>query len=137
VGEAREPALWDGLVVLAAGAVGVDLLNAPAGERGELFDDRAVDQDAEAAAANRAVLQWSAINHNLPWLICCPLESGSERHLIARPGHVEMRDILNSEGNSDEHVWTLQSDAIDSILHGVSEEVRPAGRMWRLRATPR
>jgi hypothetical protein len=47
-----------------------------------------------------------------------------------------MRDILDTEGNSDEHVWTLQSDAIDSILHGVSEEVRLAGWMWRLRATP-
>jgi hypothetical protein len=46
-----------------------------------------------------------------------------------------MRDILDAEGNSNEHVWTLQSHAIDSILHGVSEEVRSAGWMWRLRAT--
>jgi hypothetical protein len=71
------------LVVLAASAVRVDLLDAPARERGELFHDRAVDQDAKAAAANRAVLQRPAINDNLPWLVCCPLEGGGERHLIA------------------------------------------------------
>jgi hypothetical protein len=124
------------LVVLVACAVRVDLINAAARERGELFHDRAVNQDAEAAAAYRAVLQWPAINHNLTWLICCPLESGGKWHLIARPGHVEMRDILDTEGNPDEHVWTLQSHPIDSILYGVSEEVGLAGRMRRLRATP-
>lgn len=72
-----------GLVVLVAGAVRVYLLNAPARERGELFHDRAVDQDAEAAAANRAVFQRPAINHNLPRLVRCPLQGGGEGHLIA------------------------------------------------------
>jgi hypothetical protein len=45
-----------GSVVLGAGAIGVDLIDAAAGERRKLFDDCAVNQDAEAAAGHCAVL---------------------------------------------------------------------------------
>ncbi len=45
-----------GSVVLGAGAIGVDLIDAAAGERRKLFNDCAVNQDAEAAAGHCAVL---------------------------------------------------------------------------------
>ena len=72
-------------VVFRTGAVGIDFLNASAGERGELFHDRAVDQDAQAVAAHRPVLQWPAIDDNLSGLISCALKGSRQRDLIARP----------------------------------------------------
>jgi len=43
-----------------------------------------------------------------------------------------MRHILDAEGDSDKYVRTLQSDPIHGIVNGFSEEVRFAGRMWRV-----
>ena len=63
-------------VVFRTGAVGIDFLNAPAGERGKLFHDRAVDQDAQAVAAHRPVLQWPAIDDNLSRLVGRALKGG-------------------------------------------------------------
>jgi hypothetical protein len=45
-----------GSVVLGAGAIGVDLIDAAAGERRKLFNNCAVNQDAEPAAGHCAVL---------------------------------------------------------------------------------
>jgi hypothetical protein len=121
-----------GSVVLGACTVGVDFLDATAGEGGKLFHDCAIDQDAEAAATHGAVLKWPAIDHHLARLIRRALDSGGKRYLIARPGHVEMRNILNSERDPDQRFWALQSHAVDSIVYGLTEEVGLVRRMWRL-----
>ena len=73
-------------IVLCARAVGVDLLNATAGERRKLFNDCAVDKDAEAASTHCAMLQRPAIDHNLARLICRTLDRGGKRHL-SQPDH--------------------------------------------------
>jgi len=122
-------------VVLCARAVRVDLLNAAAGERGELLDNGAVDEDAKAASTHRAMFQRPAIDHNLTWLICRRLERGGQRHLVGRPGHVEVGHILDSEGDSHQDIWTLQSHPIDSIMYRLAEEVSFAGWMRRLGTT--
>jgi hypothetical protein len=119
-------------VVFRAGAVGVDLLHAAAGERGELFHDRPVDKDAEPPATHCAMLQWPAVDHHLARLICRGLDRGGKRHLIARPGYVEVGHILDSERDSNECVRTLQSHPINGIVNGVAEEVGLARRMRRL-----
>ena len=124
-----------GSVVLGTRAVGVDLLNAAAGERRKLLNDCAVDKDAEAASTHGAMLQRPAIDHNLTRLVCRGLDGGGERHLVARPGHVEVGHILDSERDSYEDVRTLQSHPVDGIMDGVAEEVRLVGWMRRLRAT--
>ena len=121
-----------GSVVLGAGAIGVDLIDAAAGERRKLFNDCAVNQDAEAAATHCAMLQRPAINHDLARLIRRTLHRGGKRHLITGPW---MRHILDSKGDSDEDVWTLQSHSIDRIIDGVTEEVGLVGGMGRL-STP-
>ena len=121
-------------VVLRARAVGVDLLNAAAGERGKLFNDRAVDKDAETASTHCAMLQRPAIDHHLARLICRGLDRGGKRHLVPRPGHIEMGHILDSERDSYKDVWTLQSHPVDGIMYRFAEEVGLARRVWRLSA---
>jgi hypothetical protein len=125
------------LVVLSAGAVGVDLIHAPAGECGKLLNNCAVDKDAETSATHRAMLQWPAIDHHLARLTWHALDRSSKWDLIARPGHIEMWHILDSEGDSDEYVWTLKSHPVDGIMDGVTEEVGLARRMGRLSAPHR
>jgi hypothetical protein len=122
-----------GSVVLSTRAVGVDLVHAAAGECGELFNDRAVNQDTEAATAHCATLQRPAIDHHLARLIRHALDCSGQRHLITGPW---VRYILDSKGDSDQDIWTLQSHSIDRIMYGVTEEVGLAGRMRRL-STPR
>ena len=61
-----------GSILLSARAVGVDLIHATAGERRKLFNDCAVNQDAEAAATHCAMLQRPAIDHDLARLIAVP-----------------------------------------------------------------
>ena len=124
-----------GSVVLGACTVRVDFLNAAAGERGELFHDCAVDQDAEAASTHCAMLERPAIDHHLAWLIRRALDSGGKGHLIARPGHIEVGDILDSKRDAHQHFWTLQSHPVNSIAYGLTEEVRLIRRMWRLSTT--
>jgi hypothetical protein len=80
------------------------------------------------------MLQWPAIDHHLARLTCRALNRCGKRHLIARPGHIEVGHILDPEGDSDEYVWTLQSHTIDGIMNGLAEEVGLARRMWRLSA---
>jgi hypothetical protein len=121
-----------GSVVLGACAIGVDLIDAAAGERRKLFNDCAVDQDAETAAAHCAVLQRPAIDHDLARLSRRTLDRSGKRHLITGPW---VRHILDSKGDSDEDVWTLQSHSIDRIIDGVTEEVGLVGGMGRL-STP-
>ena len=55
-----------------AGAVGIDLVDAAAGQRGQLLDDRPVDQDAQTRAAHRAVLQRAAVDHDLGRVVLLP-----------------------------------------------------------------
>ena len=43
-----------------------------------------------------------------------------------------MGHILDSERDSDEDIWTLQSHPIDGIMYGFAEEVGLARWMWRL-----
>ena len=124
-----------GSVVLGARAAGVDLLNAAARQGRKLLNDCAVDKDAEAASAHGAMLQRPAIDHNLTRLVCRGLDCGGERHLVARPGHVEVGHILDSERDSYEDVRTLQSHPVDGIMNGLAEEVRFVRWMWRLCAT--
>ena len=47
-----------------------------------------------------------------------------------------MRHILDSKGDSDQDVWTLQSHSIDRITYSVTEEVGLISRMRRLRTPP-
>jgi hypothetical protein len=82
--------------------------------------------------ADRAMLQRPAIHHNLARLIGRPLQSGSQRHLLAGPGHVEMRHVLDAKGDSHKCVRTLQSDPIDGIVDRFGEEVGLARRLWRM-----
>ncbi len=119
-------------VVLCTRAVGVDLVYAAAGERGQLLNDRAVDENPQAAARYCAMLKRATINHNLARLIGRTLERRSQWHLIAGPGHVEMRHILDAEGDSHKCVRTLQSDPIHGIVDRFGEEVGLARRMWRV-----
>jgi hypothetical protein len=83
---------------------------------------------------HRSMLQRPAIDDNLARLIGCSLECGSKRHLITRPSHVEVRYVLDTECDPDEHVGTLQSDPVDGVMHGLDEEVRLASGMRRLSA---
>jgi len=69
--QARE---WS--VILCTGAVGIDLLDTSAGECGELFHNRAVDQDAQTMTAHRAMLQRPTIDDNLARLISSSLKCG-------------------------------------------------------------
>jgi Protein of unknown function (DUF3499) len=46
-----------------------------------------------------------------------------------------MRHILDSKGDSNQDVWTLQSHLIDRIIDGVTEEVGLVRGVWRL-STP-
>jgi hypothetical protein len=77
--------------------------------------------------AHRAMLQRPAIDDNLTRLISRSLKCGGQRHLITRPGHVEVRYVLDTERNPDEYVGTLQSDSVDGVMHGLDEEVSLAG----------
>ena len=77
--------------------------------------------------AHRAMLQGPAIDDNLTRLISRSLKCGGQRHLITRPGHVEVRYVLDAERDPDEHVGTLQSDPVDGVMHGLDKEVRLAG----------
>ena len=70
-------------VVLCTRAVGVDLVYAAAGERGQLLNDRAVDENPQAAARYCAMLKRATINHNLARLIGRTLKRCGQRHLIA------------------------------------------------------
>ena len=70
-------------VVLCTRAVRVDLVDAATGERGELLNDRAVDENPQASAGYRAMLKRATIDHHLARLIGCTLERCSQRHLIA------------------------------------------------------
>ena len=123
------------LIVLCACAVGVDLLNAAAGECRKLFDNCAVDKDAEPASTHGAMLQRPAIHHNLTRLIRRRLDCGGEWHPVASPGHVEVGHIFDSERDSYQDIWTLQSYPVDGVTYGLAEEVRLAGRRWRPSAT--
>jgi len=125
----------NGSIVVRACALRVDLLNTAAGEGSKLLHDCAVHEDAEAAAAHCAMLQRSAIYHYLSSLICRALECGRQWHLIVRPRHVKVGDVLDAERDTDEHVWTLQPHPVDGIVHGLREEIRLACRMWGLRPT--
>jgi hypothetical protein len=120
-------------VVLGAGAIGVDLIDAAAGERRKLFNDCAVNQNAEAATAHRAMLQRPAVDHNLARLICRTLNRSGERHLITGPW---MRHVLDAKADSDQDVWTLQSHSVDRITYGVTEEVGLVGWMRWLSTPP-
>ena len=122
-------------VVVCARAVRIDLLNATAGERGELFDNGAVDEDAKTASTHGAMFQRPAIDHNLTWLICRGLERGGQRHLVGRPGHVKVGHILDSERDSHQDIWTLESYPIDGGMYRFAEEVSFAGWMRRLGTT--
>jgi hypothetical protein len=77
--------------------------------------------------AHRAMLQRPAIDDNLTRLISRSLKCGGQRYLITRPGHVEVRYVLDAERDPDEHVGTLQSDSVDGVMHGLDEEVSLAG----------
>ena len=123
-----------GSVVLGARTIGVDLLDATAGEGGKLFHDCAIDQDAEAAATHGAMLERPAIDHHLARLVRRALDCGGKRYLIAGPGHVEVRNIFNSECDPDQRFWALHSHAVDSIVDGLAKEVGLVRRMWRLSA---
>ena len=123
-----------GSIVLGSRAVRVDLVDAATGERRKLFNDRAVNQDAEAATAHCAMLQRPAIDHDLARLIRRTFDRGRKRHLITGPW---VRHILDSEGDSDQHIWTLQSHAIDRIIDDVTEEVGLVRRMGWLSAPHR
>ena len=122
-------------VVVCARAVRIDLLNAAAGERGELFDNGAVDEDAKTASTHGAMFQRPAIDHNLTWLICRGLERGGQRHLVGRPGHVKVGHVLDSERDSHQDIWTLESHPIDGGMYRFAEEVSFAGWMRRLGTT--
>jgi hypothetical protein len=124
----------DGSVVVRAGALWVDLLNAATGKGRKLLHDCAVHKDAEAAAADGTMLQGSAVDHNLSGLICGSLECGGQWHLVVRPRHVKVGDVLDTERDPSENVWTLQAYPIDGIVHRLSEEIRLACRMRGVRA---
>ena len=117
-----------GLIVCCARAVGVDLLNAAAGECGKLFDNGAVDKDAEPTSTHGAMLQRPAIDHNLAWLIRRCLDRGGKGNLVPSPSHVEVGHILYSERDSYQDVRTLESHPVDGVVYGLAEEVRLAGR---------
>ena len=70
-------------VVFCPRAVRVDLVNAAAGERRELLNDRAVHENPKASARYRAMLKWATIDHDLARLIRRTLEGCGERDLIA------------------------------------------------------
>ena len=119
-------------VIIRACAVGVDLINTATGERRELFDDRAVDENPQTMTADRTMLQRSAIDHHLARLIGRSLQRGSQRHLLTGPGHVEMRHILDAKRDSHKCVRALQSDPIHGIVDRFGEEVGLARRVWRV-----
>ena len=83
------------------------------------------------------MLQRSAIDHHLSRLARRAFDCSGKRHLIARPRHIEVGDILDTEGDSNECIWTLKSHPVDGIMNGVAEEVGLARRMRRLSATKR
>jgi hypothetical protein len=83
-------------------------------------------------AADRAMLERPAIDHNLAGLVWRSLECGRQRHLITGPGDVEVRYILNAKCDPNEHVRTLQSHPVDGIVHDLGEEVGLVGRMRRV-----
>ena len=70
-------------VVLCTRAVRVDLVNAAAGERGELLNDRAVDENPQASARYRAMLKRATVDHHLARLIGRTLKGCGQWHLIA------------------------------------------------------
>ena len=70
-------------VVLCTRAVRVDLVNAAASERGELLNDRAVDEYSQTSARYRAMLERATIDHNLARLIGRTLKRCGQWHLIA------------------------------------------------------
>ena len=72
-----------GSVVFGACAVRVDLVDAAASERGELLNDRAVDENPQASARYRAMLKRATIDHDLARLIRRTLKRCGQRHLIA------------------------------------------------------
>ena len=83
------------------------------------------------------MLQWPAIDHYLARLTSRALDCRGKRYLIARPRHIEVGDILDTEGDSNECLWTLKSYSVDGVMNGVAEEVGLARRMRRLSATKR
>ena len=70
-------------VVFRTRAVRVDFVNAPAGERGELLNDRAIDENPQASARYRAMLKRATVDHHLTRLIGRTLKRCGQRHLIA------------------------------------------------------
>ena len=69
-------------VVFCPRAVRVDFVNAAASERGELLNDRAVDENPQASARYRAMLKWATIDHDLARLIRRTLKRCGQRDLI-------------------------------------------------------
>jgi hypothetical protein len=82
--------------------------------------------------AHGAMLQRPAIDDNLTRLISRSLKCGGQRHLITRPGHIEVGYVLDAERDPDEHIGTLQSDPVDGVMHGLDEEVSLASGVRRL-----
>ena len=82
--------------------------------------------------ADGAMFQRPAIDDNLTRLISRSLKCGGQRHLITRPGHVEVRYVLDAECDPNEHIGTLQSDPVDGVMHGPNEEVSLASGVRRL-----
>jgi hypothetical protein len=82
--------------------------------------------------ADGAMFQRPAIDDNLTRLISRSLKCGGQRHLITRPGHVEVGYVLDAERDPDEHIGTLQSDPVDGVMHGPNEEVSLASGVRRL-----
>ena len=83
-------------LVLGAGPVRVDLVDAASGQRGELLDDGAVDQDPQAPPAGRAMLQRAPIDHHLGGPVRRTLERGGQRDLVGGQRRVETRHVLRS-----------------------------------------
>lgn len=122
-------------VVLRASAVRIDLLDAAARQCRQLFHNRAIDEDPQAPTAHRSMFQRPAIDDNLARLIGGSLKCSSQRNLISRPGDVEVWHVLDAECDPNKRIWTLQSHAVDGVVHCLGEEISLANRMRRLSAT--
>jgi hypothetical protein len=115
-------------LVLITETLRVDFGNAPPGQRRKLLDNRAVDQNPQAAAACRSMFQRAPVDHHLGGPIRDGVNSSSKRHSGTCPRRFQVRHVLDADRDSHQCVGALAADAIDRRLHCITEELQLAAR---------
>ena len=113
----------EAVAVVAALAVGVDLVHADAGHLAELLDDRPVDQDPQPASCAGAPLQRAAEDDHLAVGVRGGGHGGGQGHAVRRPHRDDGGHVLHPDGDAGERARAAVVDLSDRVVHAQGEEV--------------